>query len=462
MANKIVLKGIEEKTVVHIPTRELAKEVCEIAGKAGIKTLHREEYSVERHWAQRDGKTCFWFSAGIVHSIDYFKSENHPVLDAKEFIRLNQQPTVPNVQLTPEQYSFNLDRLATEADKLFKKQLTDANQVFKGEAKESSIEVLNEMKTEVARIAESIEDDFLHRVRETVANEKEMLLEELRKGRSIFNVNSGEDVRQISISTDDHYMMEQVFKSILLHKKIMLAGEAGTGKTYMGYGIAKKLNLPFYKYSCSRDSSVHDLMGYKQPASENYLQTTFLNAYENGGVFLVDEYDAMPGDVALFFNGVADSSKSITIPHRDTNPIAKKHKDFYLIMCGNTWGKGSQDYSGRDFQDKALLDRFRLCRHHIGYDERLEKSMVGEDIYPFITNLRSGMTNIGSYLSTRNVEDIAILLKSGENLDYIMKTICEDLEELDKKQITGLNLAYKFSTNFQSFTQKRNVALANS
>lgn len=66
-----------------------------------------------------------------------------------------------------------------------------------------------------------------------------------------------------------------------------------TGKTYMGASIAQKLNLQFRKYSCSRDSSVHDLLGYKQPRSETYLSTTFLDTYENGGVFLVDEYSSL-------------------------------------------------------------------------------------------------------------------------------------------------------------------------
>ena len=57
----------------------------------------------------------------------------------------------------------------------------------------------------------------------------------------------------------------------------------------MSEQFASKMNLPFYKYSASRDASVHDLIGYKQPRSEEYLQTAFLNAYENGGVFLVDK-----------------------------------------------------------------------------------------------------------------------------------------------------------------------------
>ena len=198
--------------------------------------------------------------------------------------------------------------------------------------------------------------------------------------------------------------------------------------------VADRLKLPFYKYSCSRDSSVHDLLGYKQPKSETYLETAFLNAYENGGVFLVDEYDAMSGDMALFFNGIADSSKFISIPHRDTKPQAVKHKDFYLVMCGNTWGKGSTDYSGRDFQDMALMDRFRFCRFHVGYHTELEKGLMGPH-YSYAVKLRKGLEDLGSYLSTRNIEDISNLILSGVSFESITNRVTQDLTEEERSRI---------------------------
>lgn len=215
-----------------------------------------------------------------------------------------------------------------------------------------------------------------------------------------------------------------------------MVGPAGTGKTTIGSQIAEKMRLPFYKYSCSRDSSVFDLLGYKQPTSETYLETSFLKCYENGGVFLVDEYDAMSGDMSLFFNGVADNSSFISVPHRNDRPRAVKHKDFYIIMCGNTWGKGSHEFTGRDFQDAALMDRFRYSRHHIGYHHELEKRLAGNN-YAFIEQLRRSLESTGSYLSTRNVEDISIAIKGGRNLKEIVKMSTADLTETDRKTITS-------------------------
>ena len=198
--------------------------------------------------------------------------------------------------------------------------------------------------------------------------------------------------------------------------------------------MAERMNKPFYKYSCSRDSSVHDLIGYKQPASEEYLETPFIKAYENGGIFLVDEYDAMSGDMALFFNGIADGSSSFTIPHRDSNPVAKKHEDFFLVMCGNTYGKGSTDYSGRDFQDLALMDRFRFCTHTIGYHTALEKTLLAE-YYEFGMKLRASLESKDSYLSTRNIADMVKMIKAQVKLEDVVDMITQTFDNSERQAI---------------------------
>lgn len=319
---------------------------------------------------------------------------------------------------------FDLDRLAQEIDEVFQNTASKEIEAFNN----SSSQIVEKRAEELAKIVK----EKKKAVRDLLSDIKGELIAEISRGRTEIIVNNTSSIEVEHLS---HPKYEAVIKTLLLTKKAMLVGPAGTGKTYMVEDASKKLNLPFYKYSCSRDSSVHDLLGYKQPRSEEYLETTFLKAYENGGIFLVDEYDAMSGDMALFFNGVADNSKFISIPHRDDNPTAKKHKDFYLVMCGNTWGKGSTDYSGRDFQDLALMDRFRFSRHHIGYHLELEKSFAGTENYSLVTNLRNELEKRDSYLSTRNVEDMCILLNSGENKKDIVEMILQDLDKTDRDSI---------------------------
>lgn len=314
---------------------------------------------------------------------------------------------------------FDLDRLAKEIDELFQNTLGDKTLLFDNEISKTMNEWRVEMETSIK--------EYNKAAKNAAKNMRDKIMEGISKGRVTLVLP---DQKEVVVEHMDHPKMEDVVSSMTMHGKVMMVGPAGTGKTYMVSEIADRLDIPFYKYSCSRDSSVHDLLGYKQPKSEEYLNTSFLQAYENGGVFLVDEYDAMSGDMALFFNGIADNSGFISIPHRDENPTAQRHENFYLVMCGNTWGNGSTDYSGRDFQDMALMDRFRFCRHHIGYHFDLEKSWMGDN-YDEMMKLRRSLEQLGSYLSTRNVEDISKLLASDIKWNTIIEMISQDLSETD-------------------------------
>ena len=288
------LRGLTERTVVHCKTEQEAQKVLTIANKAGLTWINGKKFSPENtQWERRGAESCYELNRGIVHVVAFWRAEGYTILSAEDFIKKNSQPKIPNVQLTPEQFQFNLDRLASETDVVVKKQLDIAKGEFKVEVASVNDEVIAELKGKVALIKDEVADKFTTEVGVILSNTKDLLLDELRKGRTTINVGIGDIANTYSISNDDHYMMETVFKSLLLHKKIMLAGEAGTGKTYMAAQMASKLGLRFFKYSCSRDSSVHDLLGYKQPRSETYLTTTFLEAYEKGGVFLVDEYSSI-------------------------------------------------------------------------------------------------------------------------------------------------------------------------
>lgn len=329
-----------------------------------------------------------------------------------------------NIPIRPEVTSeaipeFDLQRLSKEIDEMFAERLDESDAKY--------AEILGNLTTSTEQRIK----DYKNQVDLIFRDIKTSLLAEVARGHTTISMPGQVDV---NIQHTDHPELVEVVKSLNLHHKAMLVGPAGTGKTYMVASLSERMNVPFYKYSCSRDSSVHDLIGYKQPRSETYLETTFLKAYENGGIFLVDEYDAMSGDMALFFNGIADASKFISIPHRDEKPVAKKHKDFYLVMCGNTWGKGSVDYSGRDFQDMALMDRFRFCRHHIGYHLTLEKELMGPH-HNFATKLRAALEKTGSYLSTRNIEDISNLLRAGVTTATILKMVLQDVDSEGAKAI---------------------------
>lgn len=403
----------------------------------------KEEFIADNRWNDITGAPVGWNAQKKMNHLigqrvdqsEYIScKEGRPIIVGKwrvgatdyvcvdEEFRVGPGPVISNPETgESSQPMFDLERLAKTIDDMFQVKLDNSQKTHL-----AILKYFQEgLKKEYASYEEKLDHLF--------PDIKESLIAEIQRGHTTIVMP---DHSEIAIQAMDHPKMKDVMMSMHMQRKAMLVGPAGTGKTYMVAEIASRLDLPFYKYSCSRDSSVHDLLGYKQPQSETYLETVFLKAYEQGGIFLVDEYDAMSGDMSLFFNGIADASKFISIPHRDDRPIAKKHKDFYLVMCGNTWGKGSVEYSGRDFQDMALMDRFRFCRHFIGYHEALEKAWMGQN-YNFVLKLREHLEKLGSYLSTRNIEDVSNLIASGCNKTQIVDMIGQDLTEEDKKILTS-------------------------
>ena len=101
----------------------------------------------------------------------------------------------------------------------------------------------------------------------------------------------------------------------------------------------------------------------------------FREKYENGGVFLLDEFDAGNPNVLAALNQ-ATANGHCPFPDK----MIEKHKDFIIVMAGNTFGGGGTiDYVGRNKIDAATLDRFAFI--YIDYDEILEKALSSNEAW---------------------------------------------------------------------------------
>ena len=165
-----------------------------------------------------------------------------------------------------------------------------------------------------------------------------------------------------------HKDFEKVMMSLSARVPLALVGPAGSGKTTIVYEASKALDLTFASQSVSAQSTVFDFFGYKD-ANGKYVPTLFREKYENGGVFLLDEFDAgNPNVLAALNQATANSVTSFP------DKMIEKHKDFVIVMAGNTFGGGGTlDYVGRNKIDAATLDRFGFI--YIDYDEDLERQL---------------------------------------------------------------------------------------
>jgi energy-coupling factor transporter ATP-binding protein EcfA2 len=225
-------------------------------------------------------------------------------------------------------------------------------------------------------------------------------------------IELGQDKKYEFSLEDKHEQLPKMVTFLQLFKQAMIVGPSGSGKSTMAKQAAEVMGLRYGAFSCNLEASKSELVGFAN--IDGYVESSFLDFYENGGVFLVDEYDSMSPSIAVVLNAAFDRTGMIAVPNRKGKTTAKKHKDFYCILAGNTWGSGSVEYQGREMQDAAFLDRFKMCRIFIDYDPQLEKNIAGK-YYKFFTKVRNYITKKvdGENFSTRSIYDATMLLNNG-------------------------------------------------
>ena len=219
--------------------------------------------------------------------------------------------------------------------------------------------------------------------------------------------------------TDQHYKFEQILQCVSAKVNIALVGPAGSGKTTVVRNVAKSLDLPFYSKSVSAQTGTHEFFGY-QDANGNYVRTLFREAYENGGVFLLDEFDAGNPNVLASMNQATANGECAF-----ADGMIKKHEDFIVVMAGNTFGHGATtEYVGRNKIDSATLDRFAFIE--FDYDENLElKLSTNKEWCKKVQEIRAKVVakKIKTIVSPRATFMGQDLLKAGMPMKTVLEVV---------------------------------------
>lgn len=149
----------------------------------------------------------------------------------------------------------------------------------------------------------------------------------------------------------------------------LMVGPAGSGKTIGAEKVAEALGLPYYTISVGMQTTKSEFFGYMS-ATGGYVRTLFREAFENGGVFLLDELDAGNANVIVAINQALANGVT-AFP----DGMVKKHPDFVLIATANTWGAGAnREYVGRNQLDASTIDRFAMIEW--AWDLKLEDALT--------------------------------------------------------------------------------------
>jgi cobaltochelatase CobS len=186
---------------------------------------------------------------------------------------------------------------------------------------------------------------------------------EIRNGAEIVTIEGAQHPKLKVLATVMASRMTNGFTP-----NVMLVGPTGSGKTHAVEQLAKAMGREFYLHGAMAMS--HELMGFKD-AGGNYHRTPFRDAFELGGVVLLDELDSWDSQVTLALNAALANGVA-SFP----DGMVRRHVDCLIVGAGNTHGTGpTAEFVGRNRLDAAFLSRFPV-RIDWPRDPAIEKAIA--------------------------------------------------------------------------------------
>lgn len=182
-----------------------------------------------------------------------------------------------------------------------------------------------------------------------------------------------------------HAAFVDVALAVSANVPVWLQGPPGTSKSTLAVQVADALGLGFYPVSCHELQTESALLGYRDAVGKDH-RTPLWDAYENGGVCLLDEVDNGNPNLLAVLNSALSNGHCVF----GGGTIVQRHADFRVIATANTAGLGPESgFIGRNGVDLATRDRFVTVAVPVDTDlERyLAGSLLGEDVSALLKSI---------------------------------------------------------------------------
>jgi hypothetical protein len=225
-----------------------------------------------------------------------------------------------------------------------------------------------------------------------------------------------------------HKQFEQLLKIVTVPKiNTLITGGAGLSKSTAVEQVAEALDLELASISFSNQTTKTDLLGFVD-ANGIYRKSGFIDAFENGKIFLADEMDACSANVLVLLNS-AISNGFIETPN---NEVIRAHDNFRFVGTANTNLRGAKNgFTARNKLDSATIDRFVVIEWEL--DEDLEEKITNNKQWLDIVRKCREVANNeleGVTITPRSSYDGARLLEVGVGVnDVIQMTIIKAMGE---------------------------------
>lgn len=190
------------------------------------------------------------------------------------------------------------------------------------------------------------------------------------------------------------------------YANIIFVGKPGTGKTSLAYALGASLGVPVYTVTNSRNTEEDNYEGKNKVVDGKikFCPTPFLNAYKNGGIIVLEEFNLVPPDVLMGAIGQAVEAPFLLM--EDGYKEVRRHPLCVIIATMNTATQGSKD------PNEAFTSRFPTI---IAMDDPVRDDFISilkssgaenadcEAVYDIYRS-------IIDYLVTNTYEDVAMSL----------------------------------------------------
>ena len=271
-------------------------------------------------------------------------------------------------------------------------------------------------------------------------------------------------------SIDGMSDIEILKKAFSLQENVLLSGPPGGGKTHAIETMAFEMQLPYKRVELYGGITAADLIGQYVPATPEdikefqdkglpaprfvWMDGVLTQMVHYGGIFIADEINAMPRDLAMKLHGLLDHERRLVIPEAKDekgNPgkIVKAGPTFMFIAAMNP------DVAGVHPLGPALKDRFHIILDY-GYDTSVEEKVLQyrckelgipyeKKIITWAEIMREAFDKtVHTHVSTRMLEQYLLNLKEfGQKraINFLMNKF--EVEERDKVKEWFENLLLK-------------------
>lgn len=175
-----------------------------------------------------------------------------------------------------------------------------------------------------------------------------------------------------------HSVLPDLIMAVRAGLAVWLQGPPGTSKSTLAEQAAKGLDMDYYYVSCHEFMTRSDLFGFTDANGTDH-RTPLWEAFENGGLLLLDEIDNGNPNLLAALNSALSNGHCVF----GSGTMVERHPDFRVVATANTAGLGPEHgYIGRNGVDLATRDRF--VTFQVPIDDALEVALaelyIGSDV----------------------------------------------------------------------------------